>query len=313
MSITNLTEGRILQVPVLFIIFKRLDTAERVFEAIRQARPAKLYIAADGPRPEKPGEAEQTQATRDIIKKVDWDCDVKTLFQDTNLGCGVGPATAISWLFANEEIGIILEDDCLPSQSFFRYCEALLEKYRYDTRVMQISGVNPHKGWKRDADYDYYFSEAGTTWGWATWQRAWQLYSYTIPHFKEVRDKHYIESFHLYKEVDWMIKCMEDAYQESPDVSWWDFQWEFTKFINSGLSIVPNASLVRNIGFGVGATHTFEPVDYAVADTSELKFPLRQPPFMIRDAQSDERYYQQTMRNGLLKRIKRKVKRMISS
>jgi hypothetical protein len=305
--------GRTLQVPVLFIIFKRLDTTEKVFEAIRKARPAKLYIAADGPRPDKPGEAEQAEATRAIVQKIDWDCEVKTLFQEKNLGCGVGPATAISWLFENEETGIILEDDCLPSQSFFWYCEEVLQKYLHDTRIMQVSGMNPHQGWQYDNDYDYYFSEAGTTWGWATWKRAWKLYDYTIPLFKEIMDKRYIESFHIYKEhVDWMINCMEEAYRKSPNVSWWDFQWEFTKFVNSGLSIVPIVSLVKNIGFGEGATHTFDPIEYALAESSEIQLPLRHPPFVLRDVHSDDRYYQNNMRNGFLKRVKRKVKRLIS-
>jgi len=313
MSTTHKSAKDVLHTPVLLIIFKRLDTTEKVFESIRKVRPTKLYIAADGPRADKPGEAEQTQATRDIVKRVDWDCEVKTLFHDQNMGCGVGPAKAISWLFENEETGIILEDDCLPSQSFFWFCQEVLERYRHDTRVMQISGVNPLKGWVRDPDYDYYFSEAGITWGWATWRRAWKLYDYTIPNFREVMDKRYIESFHLYREkVDWMINCMEEAYQRLPTVSWWDFQWEFTKFSNSGLSIVPRVSLIKNIGFGEDATHTFEPVDFAVAETAELTFPLRHPAFMIRDSQSDNLYYAQHLRSNFLGKVKNRSKRILA-
>ncbi|MDJ1485270.1 nucleotide-diphospho-sugar transferase [Cytophagaceae bacterium YF14B1] len=305
--------GRTLQTPVLLIIFKRLDTTEKVFEAIRKAKPVKLYVAADGPRATKEGEAEQAQATRDIIKRVDWNCEVKTLFQDHNLGCGVGPSTAISWLFENEETGIILEDDCLPSESFFWYCEELLEKYRHDTRIMQISGVNPLLGWRKDPDYDYYFSEAGITWGWATWRRAWNLYNYTIPHFQEIKDKGYIESFHFYKEkVEWMINCLDEAYRRLPSVSWWDFQWEFTKFSNSGLSIVPNVSLVKNIGFGEGATHTFETVGFAVAETKDITLPLRHPSFVIRDIESDNLYYSQHLRTTLFKKVKKKLKRLLA-
>jgi len=301
-----------LSTPVLLIIFKRLATTEKVFEAIRQVKPQKLYVAADGPRADKAGEAEKAQATRDIIKKVDWECEIKTLFQEQNLGCGVAPATAITWFFEHEQTGIILEDDCLPSQSFFWFCQELLEKYRHDTRIMQVSGVNPQQGWRRDPDYDYYFSEAGITWGWATWRRAWQLYNYNIPHFKEITDKKYIESFHLHREkVTWMINCLDDAYRQLPAVSWWDFQWEFTKFSQSGLSVVPNVTLVKNIGFDADATHTFDIIDYASSETAELAFPLKHPPFIIRDMLSDKRYYDKHLKNSILKKIKNRINKII--
>jgi hypothetical protein len=299
-----------IRIPVLFIVFKRADTAQRVFEAIRQARPPRLYVAADGPRPGKEGEAEQTQATRDIVRQVDWECEVKTLFRDQNLGCGVGPATAIDWFFENEEAGIILEDDCLPNQSFFVFCQEIIEKYAADTRIMQVSGVNPQQDWRRDPDYDYYFSEAGITWGWATWRRAWKLYDYTIPHFKEAADKGYLDNFYIVRErVDWVMNCLEEAYRREPYVSWWDFQWEFAKFANSGLSVVPNVNLVTNIGFGADATHTFEDVDFATAASTEMEFPVRHPPFMIRDTQSDKRYH--ASQKSVADKIKQRIKRLM--
>ncbi|MCU0355758.1 MAG: nucleotide-diphospho-sugar transferase, partial [Cytophagales bacterium] len=173
------------------IVFNRPQTTERVFSAIRKVRPQKLYVAADGPRADKADEAEKTRLTREIATRVDWDCEVKTLFRDENVGCGLGPATAISWLFEQEERGIILEDDCQPSESFFLFCEEVLKRYESDNRVMQVSGMNPLGDWCHDPDYDYYFSEAGITWGWATWRRAWRSYDYYVPNFKEMLHKGY--------------------------------------------------------------------------------------------------------------------------
>ena len=308
MSVTS----KSLRIPVLLIIFKRPDTTRQVFEAIRQAKPPRLYVAADGPRPGKPGEAEQVQATRDRVRQVDWEFEVKTLFRDQNVGCGIGPSTAIDWFFEHEEAGIILEDDCLPNRSFFVFCQEMLELYARDTRIMQVSGVNPQQGWQRDPGYDYYFSEAGITWGWATWRRAWKLYDYTIPHFREAVRKNYLADFYIVREkVDWVMNCLDEAHRGLPTIDWWDFQWEFIKFTNSGLSVMPNVNLVTNIGFGADATHTFSESKFAMTETTGLAFPLRHPPFMIRDVQSDERYYARNTRKSLADRMKQRLKPLV--
>jgi hypothetical protein len=171
--------------PVLFLIFNRPNTTEQVFEAIAKAKPRCLFVAADGPRTDKEGEAEKCQAVRDIIKRVDWDCEVKTLFREQNLGCKEAVSSAITWFFEQVEEGIILEDDCLPSDSFFSFCAELLEKYRDDKRIMMISGDNFQDGIQR-GDASYYFSSVPWIWGWATWRRAWRLYDremQTFPSF----------------------------------------------------------------------------------------------------------------------------------
>ena len=154
-----------LNTAVLFLIFNRLDTTKQVFEAIRQAKPPRLYIAADGARSSREGEAEKVQAVREyIIQNIDWECEVKTLFREQNLGCKYAVSGAIDWFFENEEMGIILEDDCLPSQSFFWFCEELLERYKDDMRVWHIGGSNFQNGIKR-GDGDYYFSKYNTFFG----------------------------------------------------------------------------------------------------------------------------------------------------
>ena len=164
-------------IPILFIIFRRKDIALQSFERIKQVKPSKLYIACDGARENVKGEAELVKATQDsILQQIDWECNVRTLFQKENLGCGKGVYTAINWFFENEEMGIILEDDCLPSQSFFPFCEELLIKYKEDTRIWLIGGTNFLSKFHLENSNKYFFSKYDRSWGWASWRRAWKNY-----------------------------------------------------------------------------------------------------------------------------------------
>lgn len=277
--------------PVLFIIFNRPAVTRQVFDRIRQAQPPRLYVAADGPRAGH-GEERACEETRAIVKEVDWECEVKTLFREENVGCGLGPKTAIDWFFEQEEAGIILEDDCLPSPSFFPYCAALLEKYRHDTRIMHIGGSNFQYGYVPDPDYSYYYSYFSHEWGWATWRRAWRLYDYQIATYPEIKRKGYLDSyFSNYLEKKYRLSKTDKTYA-GKDVNWWDYQWDYTKFINHGLSIIPNQNLVTNIGFGEDATHTKSSRDVRRQNlASDMPFPLVHPPYVIRNAKADERYF----------------------
>src|SRR3954469_1056167 len=224
-----------LKTPVLLIIFNRPDTTRAVFEAIRQARPPKLYVAADGPRPNKESDAIRCELTREIINDVDWDCEVHTLFRETNLNCGVAPSSAFTWFFENEEQGIILEDDCLPSQSFFWYCEELLDRYKDDSRVMHIGGNNFLDGWHKDKDYSYYFSRSGHIWGWATWRRAWQKFDFNISLYNKLRDRGQFDGFFLNSlERRYRMKKFEETVERHGRADWWDYQWDFARYVNSG-------------------------------------------------------------------------------
>ena len=243
-----------LKTPVLFIIFNRPDTTPRVLDAIRLVAPKHLFVAADGPRENRPDE-EKCKATRDIIRHVDWDCEVKTLFQEKNLGCGPGPSTAINWFFQNVEQGIILEDDCLPHPDFFRFCEELLDYYRDNERIMEITGDNFQFGRKR-GNASYYFSKYTHNWGWATWRRAWRHYDYGL-----------IDA-DLAKHV-------------------WDIQWMKSVAKNNGLTIVPNVNLVSNIGFDPEATHTAHAARYASLPTGSLTFPLVHPKIIAPNKAAD--------------------------
>jgi hypothetical protein len=243
-------------VPVLMIIFKRADTALKVIEAISRVKPKKLYIAADGPREGKVGEAEECKDTRDtVMKAIDWECEIHTLFREENLGCGFGPAEAISWFFQHEERGIILEDDCVPGESFFSFCAELLEHYKDDERIMHISGFNIQDGKKR-GDASYYFSRYAEVWGWATWRRAWQLFDFEMKSYQAFLAGHGLDFIFPEPAIRnrWM-KNFQHVLSENP-TSIWDYRWMFNIWKENGLCITPNVCLVKNIGFDERAIHT---------------------------------------------------------
>lgn len=299
-----------LQTPVLFLIFNRPSTTQVVFEAIRKARPSKLYVAADGPRANKSGESEKCLESRTIATSVDWDCKVVTLFREGNLGCGKAISSAITWFFQQEEEGIILEDDCLPSPDFFPFCAELLERYRYDTRIMQIGGVNLVPKERRDTEYSYYYSNHNNIWGWATWKRAWMLYDYEMSSFEKIYSKGYFENhFNSIYEADYFDWAFKRT-SSHPHITW-DYQLEFARRINSGLTICPQPNLVTNIGFGSDATHTTGAGgNSSRLELEQLEFPLRHPAFVMVDTKSDDHGFI-LHHTSLKSRIKSATRRML--
>lgn len=309
------TTDKPLTTAVLFIIFNRPETTKQVFEAIRNARPTRLYIAADGARESKPGEVEKCEESRRIASAVDWDCDVRTLFRNENLGCGKGPSTAISWFFEHETEGIILEDDCLPSPSFFTFCAELLERYRDDTRVMEIGGNNLEADHLREEEYSFGFSNHIYIWGWATWRRAWKLHDFHMNHYLEISEKGYLdESYSTIYERDFYQYVFEKMYkgdERTSSKTIWDYQWQFACKINSGLVIVPNCNLVNNLGFGEHATNTLNPKGVGHDLKLEtMKFPLRHPEFVMVDKLKDSQVFK-VVCTSKSSRVKSHIKRVI--
>jgi len=302
---------------VLFIVFNRPAETAAVLEKIREARPSRLYIGADGPRADKPGEDEICKQTREQALKVDWYCEVKTFFKNENAGCKVGVASAIQWFFDNEDEGIILEDDALPSNSFFRFCDEMLEKYRFDTRIRIISGANFQQG-KKWGDATYYFSNLVHCWGWAGWKRVWNEYDIDIKQYDEKDVKERLSNIFNDQMI---IDIWHDLFvrTKAGDIDTWDYQLGFSNFFNNGLCIIPNYNLVTNIGFGANATNTFNE-DSAFSkmqleEIGEIKHPL----YIVPEKQADlftlnkEFYIAEKKREDLpRKRFKRWLRSLVS-
>jgi hypothetical protein len=245
-----------LRKPVLFIVFNRLDTTKKVFEEIRKSKPPKLYLASDGARKECVGENETVNNIRKyLLKNIDWECDVKTLFRKSNLGCKENVSKAITWLFENEEDGIILEDDCLPHKDFFRFTQEMLDLYKVDTRIMYISGTCLPLG-KLNLKESYHFTQYGCIWGWATWRRAWGKYDIKMNSYDAIKKKKYIKQImpNLLTRLRylWTLKSVKNG-----KINTWDIQWGLAIRANNGLIISPNNNMISNIGFNAeGVTHT---------------------------------------------------------
>ncbi|WP_170190187.1 glycosyltransferase, partial [Geitlerinema sp. P-1104] len=273
-----------LQTPVILLIFNRPDTTRQVFEAIRQAQPPQLLVIADGPRPERPGEADQCAAARSIIDRVDWDCQVFKHYSDSNLGCRQRVSSGLTWAFNTVEEAIVLEDDCLPHPSFFRFCQELLEKYRDEPRVMSISGDNFQFGQRR-TPYSYYFSRYNHIWGWASWRRAWQQYDLSMKAWPKLRSSDWLQNKLQHPQVaQYWSRIFDMAYQ---GFDTWDYAWLFACWYHEGLIALPEVNLVSNIGFNDQATHTKAKSPFANMPTQELEFPLRHPVTLNAEIQAD--------------------------
>jgi hypothetical protein len=244
-----------LETAVLFLIFNRPSTTRDVFETIRGARPRRLYVAADGPRLDADGESERCADARRIASAIDWPCQLRTRLQDKNMGLATHVSSALDWFFDNEMEGIILEDDCIPHPSFYRFCMELLAHYREDPKIMHVAGNNLQYG-RRRGRASYYFSMYPNVWGWASWRRAWKHYDFSL-------------------RPSWKLD------------NTWDTQWQLSIEKSHGLAIVPNVNLVQNIGFGPGATHTKDRERPAALEAAEMAFPLTHPAAMAPDRAAD--------------------------
>jgi hypothetical protein len=270
---------------VALLIFNRPDTTARVFEAVAKAKPSKLLVVADGPRPDRPGEADICAQARAIINKVDWDCDVITNFSSINLGCKKRVASGLDWIFEQVEEAIILEDDCLPEHSFFRFCDEMLERYRLNERVGMVSGGNLQFGRSR-GNASYYFSKYTHIWGWATWRRAWKLYDRDLTQWPAFRDQGLLEEmFQTRGEQAYWRNSFQWVHEGVLDT--WDVSWTFAALTHGMLQVVPNVNLISNIGFGPNATHTHVVGVHANLPTQAITFPLSHPNFVLPNVDAD--------------------------
>lgn len=301
-----------LNTPVAFIIFNRPDTTERVFAEIAKAKPPKLLVVGDGPRASRVGEADRVAATRAIIDRVDWVCEVLTNFSEINLGCKRRVSSGIDWVFDQVEEAIILEDDCLPHPTFFRFCEELLGRYRHDQRISQINGINFQFGHRINND-SYYFSNNCHIWGWASWRDRWQNnYDVDMKSWPQIRDEGRLADWVCSQaEQDYWGRIFEQGYQGKVDT--WDYQWDFACRLNGQVAVLPNRNLISNIGFGQNATHTTGGSVLSNMQEEEMQFPLRHPEWVFAAKTLDRRFFNQFCETTLYQRVKAKLRQFVRS
>lgn len=240
---TKFFQPTLLKTAVLFLVFNRPNETKKVFEVIKKAKPPRLYVAADGPNRGKTGEAELVEKVRKIATAVDWPCTVKTLFREKNLGCKIAISTGITWFFKEEEQGIILEDDCLPDQSFFSFADQMLEKYKEDKQVWKICGNNPKNPGLKSSEY--FLSQIPSCWGWASWRDRWSKYDVNMMYWNKKKDliRHDKIPSYFYRHLK---NCFNQTKLGLIDT--WDYQLTCLIMINNGFVIKPYANLISNIG-----------------------------------------------------------------
>lgn len=267
--------------PILFLIFNRPSATREVFNQIRKAAPTQLFIASDGPRDQISGEKEKCEEARNIVADINWNCEVKTLYRDKNLGCGLAVSSAISWFFEEVTEGIILEDDCFPDLSFFPFCKELLIKYRTTESVKLISGNNFQGGVRRGSG-SYYFSHYPEIWGWASWRRVWRDYDYQITDLEKTFKK---DHYSTAREQAYWFEKFQLTEQGRTDT--WDYQLTYSILKNNGLAISPQVNLVKNIGLANGATHLALKDSYKNLKLHSMSFPLLHPEIIV-DEHADQ-------------------------
>jgi hypothetical protein len=244
-----------MNVPVLYLLFNRPDHTRKSFEAFKKIKPAFLFIGADGPREGNERDVRDCAEVRNIVKDITWQCEVKTLFRDHNLGTKYAVSGAIDWFFSHVENGIILEDDCIPHPDFYNYMAAMLEKYKDNPRIMHINGTNLLKGKRIVKDSSYYFSNFCHPWGWGTWRRAWERNDITMKDFPNYPKEKLLAVLNYAPAVmNYWYHNLDQAHQAKTKS--WDYQWYFAFWKNNGLAITPSMNLVTNIGFDESGTNT---------------------------------------------------------
>ena len=286
--------------PILFIVFNRPELTKKGFQSIRRAMPTKLYVASDGPRETSKGEAEIVRSIREyIISSINWDCEVYQFFRKVNVGCGPNVKEAIDWLFANEDEGIIIEDDVIPEPGFYRFCEELLERYRNDERIGMISGNNHVSRWP--SGDSYLFSRYKGCWGWATWRRSWKNMDYEMGWLSSKNRNSIIANmgYGEASEVHWRnaIKLIKNG-----AVNAWDWQWYFSLSAQNQVCIFPRYNLVSNIGFGEEATHTSGRPKNAYVRSQDIEFPLVHPIGVVANCEYDRLFENLKIRNTAIRR-----------
>lgn len=274
--------------PIAMMVFNRPEKTYKVFQEVKKVKPKKLFVIADGPR--NKNDLKKCEDTKNIFNNIDWDCEVFKNFSNENMGCSKRGYTGFSWVFDNVKQAIFLEDDCLPNESFFEFCDDLLEKYENDNRVMLISGTNQMGKWEKGG-YSYHFSKFGGIWGWASWKRAWDFYEYDIKDWNDENLKRLLKNrLNIFQFIS-RKTIYDQITNKNAEFSSWAYQWGFSRIIQSGLAISPSVNLITNIGAGADATNTKKKSKVSNLKSYKMEFPLKHPPYMIADDEYDKKIY----------------------
>lgn len=302
-----------LETPIVFVVFNRPETTKQVFEKIKLVQPRKLYLIADAPRDHNNDDKVRCKQTRAIVENIDWDCEVNKIYATSNLGCGLNISEGITKVFEKEEMAIILEDDCVPTNSFFSYCEELLIRYKDDTRIMHIGGTNWHPEIKPRNQESYFFSKDAHIWGWATWKRAWKLFDYEMKDYPLFVEKGYYKDIIPIKQEQKYFKTRWDSFYKTnyktKSRSNWDYQWYYTVLKNNGLCIWPSSNLVSNIG-DIG-THSNNSSQHLFFKNIDEKYRIiKHPKFILRSTYLDNYHFKKFNYKSMIKKIYSKFKKI---
>jgi len=301
------------EAPVLLITFNRADNTRKVFEKIRDAKIKKLYVANDAPRPGNSNDKKNRNEIRDMLREIDWECDLQTLFHEKNQGNGFGPVAALNWIFQYEEKAIILEDDCVPSMPFFDFCNHCLEEYKDDDRVWLISGRSHNSSHPIFNKYDYIYTRFAHTLGWASWKRCWEHFDMNLTQWTDFYLDGGFKNVVLFGKEGKMMNKYFEKFTKKP-INSWDARWMFTVLSNSGFGIVPSENLIENIGYfgahsnGKNKTHELKAsVNYTYS---------REPKFVVLNKDYERHHYKKHIvkifsKKSISKRIINKALRIL--
>lgn len=289
----------LVDVPVALIFFNRADLFKQVFECVRVAKPSKLFLIQDGARINKPNDEIGIKECREICKNIDWECEVHEDFSSCNLGCGQRVFTGITNAFKLVDRLVIIEDDIEFSPSFLMFSKELLERYKDDQRIWQISGMN-HFGVYEDCDNDYFFSRGGGIWGWATWKRVWDEIDWTLPAAEDVYLNKTLRRNGYPRGYGDMLaekaKCVRDMILSGNPPSFWSYHMLYYSYLQNRLVLTPKYNMISNIGMTSDSTHndgnlkvlTKEAQSLFYAKRFDLNFPLKHAKYVL-----DDRYYKE--------------------
>src|ERR1035437_716672 len=271
------------QTAVALIVFNRPQHVRRLLDALSKVKPPKIYVIGDAPRENRPDDIPLVAEVRSLLETFPWECEVHYNYATSNLGCGKRPASGISWVLEQEESVIILEDDCIPGEDFFRFCDEMLDRYADDERVMMASGDNFIPPGKRRGRHSYHFSKYHHIWGWATWRRAWTKFDFEAGGLPEFLDSGTFRGLC----ANWIERIYwRHVFKDLLARGWahiWDYQWLYAIWKNRGVSVHPSVNLISNVGIGVDATHTTGDSVMNHLTPERMEFPLKHPTQVVRD------------------------------